>query len=174
MTLSYSFDAIRNLLPQKYPFIFVDRIAEFEAGQRIRCIKNVSGNEWMFPGHFPDQAIFPGVLIVEGMAQCGILLFQLSADPANAMGHTFLLSSVKSRFLQPVIPGDQVIYDCTVVKLVSSGGILECKASVDGVTVAKAELSFAIKPDNKDGTTVNGGEEGVSENAVVQNNGSKG
>ena len=68
------FEEIRNLLPQKYPFLFIDRVVEFEEGKKIVCVKNVSGNEPVFVGHFPDFAIMPGVLIIEAMAQASIIL----------------------------------------------------------------------------------------------------
>ena len=72
------FEEIRSLLPQKYPFLFIDRVVEFDEGKKIVCVKNVSGNEPVFVGHFPDFAIMPGVLIIEAMAQASIILFRKS------------------------------------------------------------------------------------------------
>ena len=73
-----TFEEIRTLLPQKYPFLFIDKVIEFEERKRILCVKNVSGNEPVFVGHFPDFAIMPGVLIIEAMAQASIILFRKS------------------------------------------------------------------------------------------------
>ncbi|MEK7788611.1 MAG: 3-hydroxyacyl-[acyl-carrier-protein] dehydratase FabZ, partial [Planctomycetota bacterium] len=67
------FEEIRSLLPQKYPFLFIDKVVELEEGKKIVCVKNVSGNEPVFVGHFPDFAIMPGVLIIEAMAQASII-----------------------------------------------------------------------------------------------------
>jgi len=78
------FEGVRRLLPQGYPFIFVDRVLDFEANRRIVCLKNVTGTEPFFPGHFPEVAIMPGALMGEAIAQASILLFRLSVGgPAH-------------------------------------------------------------------------------------------
>lgn len=144
MTITVDFDRVRELLPQAYPFVMVDRVESFEKDQYITCLKNITGNEWAFPGHFPKKAIYPGVLIIEGIAQSGILLFQLSQEPLelSEVSRTFLLTSVKTRFLKPVVPGDQMIYRCEMIKKTSTAGIIEGVATVGGETVAKAEMTF--------------------------------
>lgn len=144
MTITVDFDRVRELLPQAYPFVMVDRVESFEKDQYITCLKNITGNEWAFPGHFPKKAIYPGVLIIEGIAQSGILLFQLSQEPLelSEVSRTFLLTSVKTRFLKPVVPGDQMIYRCEMVKKTSTAGIIEGVATVGGEPVAKAEMTF--------------------------------
>ncbi|KEK21728.1 3-hydroxyacyl-ACP dehydratase FabZ [Bacillus gaemokensis] len=151
MSLKVSFNEIKNLLPQVYPFILVDRVEHYEDYKSIICLKNITGNEWWIPGHFPDQAVLPGVLIIEGIAQAGILLFQLSNKKIDRQDEVsvdnkspFLLTSVKTRFLKKVIPGDQLVYHCNVVKMTSSAGIIEGIAKVDEEVVAKAELVFCI------------------------------
>ncbi|MDM5228715.1 3-hydroxyacyl-ACP dehydratase FabZ [Cytobacillus sp. NJ13] len=144
MRNEYLFDEIKKLLPQDYPFIFIDRVQEVSPGEKIVCRKNVSGNEWIVPGHFPDKSIFPGVLLVEAMAQASILLFKLSQD-GNETGMSFLLSSVKSRFLETVIPGDQIEFTCEVIKMFESAGIVKAIAMVEGKLVSKAELTFAVQ-----------------------------
>lgn len=146
MSILIGFDVVCRLLPQAYPFIMVDGVEELQPGKRIVCRKNVSGNEWMFPGHFPQKAIFPGVLLVEGMAQASILL--LRADTTReqvAEGATYMLASAKARFLKPVMPGDQLRYVCEAVKLASMGGVVTAEAFVDGEIVAKADLTFAVR-----------------------------
>jgi 3-hydroxyacyl-[acyl-carrier-protein] dehydratase len=144
MKKDYLFDEIKKLLPQDYPFIFIDRVQEVYPGERIICKKNVSGNEWMAPGHFPEKTIFPGVLMIEAMAQASILLFKLSQS-GNEKESSFLLSSVKSRFLETVIPGDQIEFTCEVIKMFESAGIVKAIATVEGKLVSKAELTFAVQ-----------------------------
>lgn len=152
------FDDVRRLLPQSYPFILVDVVEEVEPGKRIICRKNVTGNEWMFPGHFPQQAIFPGVLLIEGMAQASILLWRIgrscldsspgrgSPTPLQAAENaTYMLASAKTRFLKPVVPGDQLRYVCEAIRLARMGGVIEAMAFVDGEVVAKADLTFAVR-----------------------------
>ncbi|MDQ0273781.1 3-hydroxyacyl-ACP dehydratase FabZ [Cytobacillus purgationiresistens] len=148
MKNEYLFDEIKELLPQDYPFIFIDKVMEIMPGERIICRKNISGNEWMFPGHFPNKPIFPGVLLIEAMAQASILLFKLSKQNTNEDNNSesFLLSSVKSRFLEKVIPGDQIELTCEVTKMYESAAIIKALAKVDGKPVSKAELTFAVQP----------------------------
>ncbi|UFJ42568.1 3-hydroxyacyl-ACP dehydratase FabZ [Brevibacillus humidisoli] len=146
MTVRLGFDEVRRLLPQSYPFVLVDVIEEWEADSRIVCRKNVTGNEWMFPGHFPERAIYPGVLLIEGMAQSAILLFRLDESKSDSDRSAFMIAGVKARFLRPVVPGDQIRYECTVIKMVSTGGVVEATAQVDGEIVAKADLTFAVQP----------------------------
>ncbi len=139
-----SYDEVKRLLPQRNPFIFVDKIVEFEENKRIVCIKNVSGNEPYFVGHFPDFEIMPGVLMLEAMAQASIILFKKSSTGMDdGDGKVFLLASVKNaRFLKPVFPGDQLALEINVEKIVASGAIVQGVAKVGDKTVAKAALTF--------------------------------
>lgn len=145
MSTIIGFDEVRRLLPQSYPFIMVDVVEELEPGKRIICRKNVTGNEWMFPGHFPEKAIFPGVLLIEGMAQAAILLVRADSSQSVAEEATYMLASVKTRFLKPVVPGDQLRYVCEVVRLARMGGVVDAEVFVDGEVVAKADLTFAVQ-----------------------------
>lgn len=140
------FEEIQKLLPQKYPFLFIDKVVAFEEGKKIVCVKNVSGNEPVFVGHFPDFAIMPGVLIIEAMAQASIILFRkslpLQQDNKNTV---FLLASVNNaRFTKPVFPGDQLYVEIIVEKIVSKGAIVQATVKVEEKTVAKASLTFGI------------------------------
>lgn len=147
MPALYGFDVIRGLLPQSYPFIMIDLVEAFEPGQYIVCRKNITGNEWFIPGHFPDKAIFPGALIIEGMAQAGILFFKLNKEmPSEWSSATFLLTAVKTRFLKVVVPGDQLKIRCEPEKLISTAGIVKCVATVEDEVVAKAEMTFYVNP----------------------------
>ena len=140
------FEEIRSLLPQKYPFLFIDRVVEFDEGKKIVCVKNVSGNEPVFVGHFPDFAIMPGVLIIEAMAQASIILFRKSlSTQQNDKNTVFLLASVNNaRFTKPVFPGDQLFIEIIVEKIVSKGAIVQATVKVNEKTVAKASLTFGI------------------------------
>ncbi|MBM4065144.1 MAG: beta-hydroxyacyl-ACP dehydratase [Planctomycetes bacterium] len=140
------FEEIRSLLPQKYPFLFIDKVVEFEEGKKIVCVKNVSGNEPVFVGHFPDFAIMPGVLIIEAMAQASIILFRKSLPAQqNDKNTVFLLASVNNaRFTKPVFPGDQLFVEIIVEKIVSKGAIVQATVKVEEKTVAKASLTFGI------------------------------
>jgi 3-hydroxyacyl-[acyl-carrier-protein] dehydratase len=143
------FEEVKTLLPQKFPFLMVDRVIALEKGKRAVAIKNISGNEIHFLGHFPHMAVFPGALILEGMAQTAIILFRKSnegqvktlEDP-NVL---FFFGAVNARFFHPVEPGDQLRMEVTVVKAYSTGGMVEAVATVDGRTVAKGELTFGVK-----------------------------
>ena len=140
------FEEIRSLLPQKYPFLFIDRVVEFDEGKKIVCVKNVSGNEPVFVGHFPDFAIMPGVLIIEAMAQASIILFKKSLPTQqNDKNTVFLLASINNaRFTKPVFPGDQLFIEIIVEKIVSKGAIVQATVKVEEKTVAKASLTFGI------------------------------
>ncbi|MBU6392059.1 MAG: 3-hydroxyacyl-ACP dehydratase FabZ [Planctomycetes bacterium] len=139
------FEEIRSLLPQKYPFLFIDKVVELEEGKKIVCVKNVSGNEPVFVGHFPDFAIMPGVLIIEAMAQASIILFRKSLPPQDNTDTIFLLASIgNARFTKPVFPGDQLFIEINVEKIVSKGAIVQATVKVGEATVAKANLTFGI------------------------------
>lgn len=136
-------------LPQAYPFVFVDRVLELEVGKRILCQKNLTINEPVFQGHFPDMPLFPGVLIVEAMAQSSIILFKESGEEKVDDDQVFVLGSVKSHFSHPVFPGDLLLIEVTVEKLITSAAIVSCEARVDQRRVAKATLTFGVTSKSK-------------------------
>ena len=136
------FEKVREILPQKYPFIMIDRVLELEPSQRIVAVKNITGNESIFLGHFPGQAVLPGAYIIESMAQGGILLWS-EGRPVTGK-RIFFLSSVKVRFLSPVVPGDQLIIELNIVKKIKNAGIVSAIARIDSRIAAKGELTFAV------------------------------
>src|SRR5438552_9793485 len=130
---------IMKLLPHRYPMLLVDRVLEIDDGKRIVGLKNVSANEQFFQGHFPGAPVMPGVLIVEAMAQCAAVLFL--RDIPEREEKLFLFGGVdRARFRRPVIPGDQLIMEITVLQQRASTVKVRGEAKVDGKLVAEAEL----------------------------------
>jgi 3-hydroxyacyl-[acyl-carrier-protein] dehydratase len=143
-----TFEEIKALVPQKFPFLMVDRVLALEPGKRVVAIKNITGNEIFFLGHFPTMAVMPGALIIESMAQTAIILFRKSAEQEGRTfddDRTLFFGGAKVRFLKPVFPGDQLQLEVTIVKAISVGGVVKAIATVDGQRVAQAELSFGAK-----------------------------
>jgi len=129
---------IRRILPHRYPFLLVDRIVEMDA-ERIVGIKNVTANEPFFQGHFPDFPVMPGVLIVEAMAQAaGVLVLQSIPDRDRKL--VLLVAIESAKFRKPVVPGDQLRLEMSVIKRKASVAKMAGRATVDGVLVAEAEV----------------------------------
>ena len=147
--MEINFEELKALVPQKFPFLMVDKVIELEKGKRAVAIKNVTGNEIHFLGHFPAMAVMPGALILEGMAQTAIILFRKSQeDDAAALDDPnvlFFFGAVNARFFKTVVPGDQLRMEVTITKAYSTGGMVEGVATVDGIKVAKGEMSFGRK-----------------------------
>jgi len=136
---------IQELLPHRYPFLLVDRVLELEPNQRILAVKNVSINEPFFQGHFPGHPVMPGVLVLEALAQAGGLLTQLSAA-GIAAGDEKLFYLVKidnARFSRMVVPGDQLLLEVRLKRMIRNMAMYECSASVDGKQVASADILCA-------------------------------
>jgi len=135
---------IMKLLPHRYPMLMVDRIVELEPGRRAVGVKNVTVNEPVFTGHYPGHPIFPGVLIIEAMAQVGGVALLPEGGDASSDGRVPLLTGVdKVRFRRPVVPGDQLRIEVTALKVRSALAKVAAQAAVDGEHVAEAELMFA-------------------------------
>lgn len=135
---------IRNYLPQRYPFLLIDRVVEVVEGERVVAYKNVSVNEGLFQGHFPDYPVFPGVLILEAMAQaCGILGFKtMKKTPED--GSIYLFAGIdKARFKKTVRPGDQLYLEANVLSDRRGIWKFDCVAKVDGEIVASAVVMCA-------------------------------
>ncbi len=142
-----SFEEVRRLLPQAPPFLLVDRVAELHPGERIVAVRNVTGNEPFFQGHFPSLAVMPAALILEALAQATILLTRRTAEragaPEGARDEIYLFGSVKARMHRPVFPGDVLRLEVRLLKLLGEGGAAEGKAVVDGTVCTEAEMYFA-------------------------------
>jgi 3-hydroxyacyl-[acyl-carrier-protein] dehydratase len=141
---------IMELLPHRYPFLLVDRVVEIESGQRILAYKNITTNEEVFNGHFPAAPIFPGVMIIEAMAQAaGILGFVTTATKADD-GKLYLFAGVdKARFKRPVVPGDRLDLTAEVETVKRNVWRFRTTASVDGQTACQATLLCAYQDRDK-------------------------
>lgn len=143
-------EEIRKFLPHRYPFLLVDRVVECIPGESITAIKNVTVNEPQFTGHFPNQAIMPGVLIIEALAQAtGLLGFRtMSEEPSEDILY-MLVGVDKVRFKRQVVPGDQLVLKAKIERRSKIIWKFSCEASVDGELCTAAELLCAASP--KDG-----------------------
>lgn len=134
---------IMSYVPHRFPFLLIDRIAEFEENVRVVAKKNVSINEAQFQGHFPGEPIFPGVLIAEHMAQAACFLLSKSAGSLDS-GKVYYLGKIKNMsFRKPVVPGDTIETEVKVVAAVGGMAMVEAVSKVDGALVAKGELAFS-------------------------------
>lgn len=135
-------NAIKKILPHRYPFLLVDRIIEMEEDRRAVGIKNVTGNEEFFQGHFPDRPIMPGVLLIESMAQvAGVLMLNKEEHRGK---YAYFMAIDGAKFRRPVVPGDQVRLEVEVVKMRTKAGQVHAKALVDGKVAAEADLMFSL------------------------------
>ena len=144
----YNVVDIQNILPHRYPFLLVDRITKLTPGEYIEGLKNISISEPVFQGHFPDHPIYPGVMIIEGMAQAGGVLAFKSMDNVSQEEIqnkvVYFMSIDKAKFRAPVTPGDQLVYKINVIKNKGAVWQLDAKAYVDDKVVAQAELKAMI------------------------------
>lgn len=139
---------IQRILPHRYPFLLIDRVIELEEDKRAVGVKNVTMNEFFFPGHFPNRPIMPGVLIMEALAQvAGIMMLN---KRENLGKYAYFMSMNNVKFRKAVVPGDQLILETEVLRLKSKSVQVKAVATVEDKVVAEAELMFAL---------VGGGEE---------------
>ena len=137
---------VKNFLPHRYPFLLIDRVLDFEVSKKLTAIKNVSFNEPQFTGHFPNQPIMPGVLIIEALAQAtGILAFKSEVGKPQE-GQIYMLVGVdNARFKRMVEPGDQLKLYVEVLAVKRGIWKFKCSASVDDKVVTTAELMCTQK-----------------------------
>ena len=134
---------IKKILPHRYPMLLVDRILEVEPMKRAVGIKNITANEMQFLGHFPNEPIMPGVLLIEAMAQVGGVAMLY---PEENRGKIAVFAKIDNvRFRKQVVPGDQVVTTAEVTKIMrGSMGIIHCVGKVDGKVACECDCTFAI------------------------------
>ena len=136
---------IRELLPHRYPFLLVDKVLAYEPGESLTAIKNVTFNEPCFQGHFPERPVFPGVLIIEAMAQAAALLGCVTMEKEPGDGSIYYLVGVdKARFKKTVHPGDQITLSIKFIKLRKNIWRFSARATVDEKLVASAEILTTV------------------------------
>lgn len=136
---------ILELLPHRYPFLLVDKIIAMDRDQSCIGIKNVTVNEPQFTGHFPGRPLFPGVLMIEAMAQTAGALVMTGYFDGDGEGKQVLFTTIdKAKFRKPVIPGDQICFHMTKLNHKRNIWWYRGEAFVDGVLVAEAEISAMI------------------------------
>jgi len=139
---------IQKILPHRYPFLLIDRVVDFVPMMSIEAYKNVTIGEQIFQGHFPGHPIYPGVMIIEGMAQAGGVLAFKSLDEVSQEATKdkviYFMSIDNCKFRHPVKPGDKLIYKLSVLKHRGNIWVLDGKAYVDDKLVAEAELKAMI------------------------------
>lgn len=135
---------LKKYLPQRYPFLLVDRILELVPGEKVVGIKNVTVNEPFFNGHFPDDPVMPGVLLIEAMTQTAGVLGFISENKSPAEGYNYLLVGAdKGRFKRPVTPGDQLVMHARLITRKRNILKFSCEAYVDEQLVASVETLVA-------------------------------
>jgi 3-hydroxyacyl-[acyl-carrier-protein] dehydratase len=141
---------IMSVLPHRYPFLLVDRVLELVEGERILAMKNITGNEDVFNGHFPGAPIFPGVMMIEALAQAsGILGFRTTNTTADD-GKLYLFAGVdKARFKRPVTPGDQLMLESRVIAVKRNIWRFQTRATVNDKLVCEATLLCAYQDRDK-------------------------
>jgi 3-hydroxyacyl-[acyl-carrier-protein] dehydratase len=144
---------IQEILPHRYPFLLIDRVDECVSNSHIKAYKNITINEQVFQGHFPDHPIYPGVMIIEGMAQAGgVLAFQSLNETDSSLSKeelqnkvVYFMSIDRAKFRNPVTPGDKLEYEIKAIKNKGAIWVFEAKAFVNQSIVAEAELKAMIR-----------------------------
>ena len=138
-----TFEEVKSCLKQRFPMLMVDRVLELEPGKRVKTLKNVTGNEIQFLGHFPEFAIMPGTLIIEAIGQSASILFTRTSGKGVDQREFMALASVNDmRFLVPVLPGHTMTMEVKILKMTEEAALIEGVAFVEDTVVARGKLSF--------------------------------
>jgi 3-hydroxyacyl-[acyl-carrier-protein] dehydratase len=139
---------IQKIIPHRFPFLMIDRVLELTPNEKLVALKNVSINEHYFVGHFAQEKVMPGVLIIEAMAQAACVYFYHSKN-WQGKNLTYYLAKTTAKFMHPVVPGDQLKIEVTTIKMLKEAGFLRTKAFVKDKLVAEAEIGFGVKETTK-------------------------
>ena len=138
-------EEIKKILPHRYPFLLVDRVLEVQEGKYCKALKNISGNEEVFQGHFPSQAVLPGVMIIEALAQTAGIVIHSGKEDSSSSEIVFFAGIDKAKFRIPVVPGDQLILETRLINQRRNFWVFEGKANVDDKLVAQAEIKLMLQ-----------------------------
>ena len=141
-----SLEEIKKILPHRYPFLLVDRVLEIQKGKYCKALKNISGNEEVFQGHFPSQAVLPGVMIIEALAQTAGIVIHSGKEDASSSEIVFFAGIDKAKFRIPVVPGDQLVLETNLINQRRNFWAFEGKASVEDKLAAQAEIKLMLQP----------------------------
>ena len=146
MPRDFGLNKIEDILPQKPPFLFIDKVLEFSKEDKtITCAKNITAGEEFLTGHFPAKPVMPGVLIIESMAQASIMLYAGLKPETAKKKPIYYLGKVEAKFLNPVTPGDVILLKIKGEKIINNAGIVTAEAFVKDTVVVKAKIAFGVK-----------------------------
>lgn len=145
MSSPLDIEEIMRLLPHRFPFLLVDRVVSYEPNKTISAYKNVTYNEPYFQGHFPSRPVMPGVLILEAIAQTGGLLYMLSREEIIEGQLFYFISADKVKFRKPVVPGDRLDFEISVLRIGGQTWKFQGVAFVDGAKAAEAVILAVAK-----------------------------
>jgi 3-hydroxyacyl-[acyl-carrier-protein] dehydratase len=141
---------IQEILPQKYPFLFIDKVLEIDKRKnKAVCLKNITFNEYFFEGHFPDNPITPGVIIIEALAQASIILYANLKPHIAKSNPNYYLGKVEAKFKKPVRVGDQLILEIYGEKVLDKGGVVKAIAKVDNEVAVESKIVFGVELKNE-------------------------
>ncbi len=141
----WDINKIQEILPQRYPFIFIDRVLAVDITiGKITCLKNFTNDEHFFVGHFPGMPVVPGVIILEAMAQASILGFAALKPEIASQHPTYYFGKVEAKFIKPVTVGDQLVIEISKEKLMANAGVVNAIAKVNDEVVTKARIMFGV------------------------------
>ena len=140
-----SLEEIKKILPHRYPFLLVDRVLEIKKNKYCKALKNISANEEVFQGHFPNQAVLPGVLIIEALAQTAGIVIHSGKGDTSSSEIVFFAGIDKAKFRVPVIPGDQLLLETSLINQRRNFWVFDGKASVNNKLAAQAEIKLMLQ-----------------------------
>lgn len=143
--MKLSLDQIKDLLPHREPFLFIDEVIDTRDKDTVIAKKSFLKSDSFFKGHFPGNPVVPGVLLIETMAQTAIILYYLNKSDLTQKKPLFYLGKVKAEFLAPATPDCTLFITATAVKLIESAGIVNAIVTLNDKIIAKAELVFGVK-----------------------------
>lgn len=140
--MSLGIKEIQEILPHRYPFLLIDRVEEIEEGKKVVAYKNVTMNEYFFQGHFPQEPVMPGVLIIEALAQAGAVAILKMEKFQGKIAYFTAINNAK--FRRKVVPGDVLKLEVEIIKIKGPAGVGKAIATVDGQKAVEAEIMFMI------------------------------